>query len=54
MGCPGGTRSVFTHAFRSRRELQRILSREKGDHFYIQTWHIDVFSQENLKKNWPK
>ena len=24
MGCPGGTRSVFTRAFRAKRELQRI------------------------------
>ena len=24
MGCPGGTRSVFTRAFRAKRDLQRI------------------------------
>ena len=34
MGCPGGTRSVFTCAFRAKRELHCIyLFREKGDHY---------------------
>ena len=30
MGCPGGTRSVFTRAFRAKRELQRIFLWEKA------------------------
>ena len=30
MGCPGGTRSVFTHAFRAKRELQRIFIWKKA------------------------
>ena len=29
MGCPGGTRSVFTRAFRAKRELQRIFLGKK-------------------------
>ena len=43
MGCPGGTRSVFTCAFWAKRELQCIFL-EKGDHYYIQMWHNDFFS----------
>ena len=30
MGCPGGTRSVFTRAFRTKRELQCILLGKKA------------------------
>ena len=30
MGCPGGTRSVFTRAFRAKRELQRIFLWKKA------------------------
>ena len=30
MGCPGGTHSVFTRAFRAKRELQCIFLRKKG------------------------
>ena len=33
-----------------------FISREKGDHYYIQTRHNDLFFhynlKENLKKNW--
>ena len=29
MGCPGGTRSVFTHAFQAKRELQFIFLGKK-------------------------
>ena len=61
MGCPGGTSSVFTYAFRVKRTLMYI-SRENGDHDYIQTRHNDlffplhctIFFWENLKKNWPE
>ena len=48
MGCSRGTRSLFTRAFRAKRELQFIFSREKGDHYYIQTRHNDLFSHYNL------
>ena len=48
MGCPGGTRSVFTLAFRAIRELQRIFFGEKGHHYYIQARHNDRFSHYNL------
>ena len=41
-GMPGGTRSVFTRAFWAKRELHMI-SREKGDHYYFQTWHTIFF-----------
>ena len=38
-GMPMGIRSVFTRAFRSK---------EKGNHYYIQTRHNDLFSHYNL------
>ena len=44
MGCPGGTRSVFTRPFRAK----MYISREKGDHYYIQIRHNDLFSHYNL------
>ena len=43
MGCPGGTRSVFTRAFRARRELDCVFLGQKGNHYYIQTRHNDLF-----------
>ena len=30
MGCPGGTRSAFSHTFRAKRELQCILLGKKA------------------------
>ena len=30
MGCPGGTRSVFTHAFQAKRDLQCIFLEKKA------------------------
>ena len=61
MGCPGGTRSVFKHAFWAKRELQCIFLPQKGDHlYYIQARHtiffvpITIFFYENVKKNWPE
>ena len=38
MGCPGGTRSVFTHAFWAKRELQCIFLRKKAI-IYITSKH---------------
>ena len=43
MGCRGGTRSVFTLAFRAKR-TSLYISREKGVLYYIQTRHNDLFS----------
>ena len=43
MGCPGGTRSVFTRAFRQKENFTVYFS-GKGDHYYIQTRHKDLFS----------
>ena len=43
MGFPGGTRSVFTRAFRVKRELHCIFFGKKA-HYYIQTRHNDLFS----------
>ena len=49
MGWPGGTRSVFTCAFWAKRELHCIIiSWEKGDYYYIQTWLNDLFYHYNL------
>ena len=49
----GYSLSIYAR-FSVKKRTSTYISREKGDHFYIQTRHIDVFSQENLKKNWPK
>ena len=51
----GGTRSVFTRAFWAKRELH-VISREKGDHYYILTWHNYLFFplQSFYRKNLPE
>ena len=56
MGCPGGTRSVFTLSFRAKRELHG--SRKRRSLLHPNTaqrsfFPITVFFKENLKKNWP-
>ena len=59
MGCPGGTHSVFTCAFRAKRELHRIFLGKKAitttskHGTVIFYFHYNFFS-ENLKKNWPE
>ena len=42
MGCPGGTRSVFAR-FSGEKRTSMYISREKGDHYYIQTLHNNLF-----------
>ena len=37
------TRSVFTRPFRGKKRTLMYISREKGDHYYIQTRHNDPF-----------
>ena len=62
MGCPGSTRSVLASVnarFSGKNRTSLCISREKGDHYYIQTRHNDLFSHYNLflgniKKNWPE
>ena len=44
MGCPGG---VLAQYLRSQR-TSLFISREKGNHYYIQTSHDDLFSHYNL------
>ena len=41
MGCPGGTRSVFTRAFRTKENFN-VYFPAKGDYYYIQTRHNDL------------
>ena len=48
MGCPGGTREVFRPRFSGKKRTSLYISREKGDHYYIQTRHNDLFSHYNL------
>ena len=44
VGCRGGIRSVFTGAFRTRKQRTLLyISREKGNHYYIQTGNNDLF-----------
>ena len=48
MGCPGGTRSVFTRAFRAKRELQCILLRKKTRMITSKHGTTIFFSDYNL------
>ena len=43
MGCPGGTRSVFTRAFRAKRELQRIFLWKKANMAQSSFLSITIF-----------
>ena len=42
MGCPGGHSLSIYARFWAKRE-PRMISREKGDHYYILTWHNYLF-----------
>ena len=42
-GGGGWAHSVFTHAFLGKKRTSIYISREKGDHYYIQTRHNDLF-----------
>ena len=48
MGCPGGTRSDIHARFSGKKRTSMYISRQKGDHYYIQTRHNDLFSHYNL------
>ena len=48
MGCPGGTRSDIYARFSGKKRTSMYISRQKGDHYYIQTRHNDLFSHYNL------
>ena len=59
MGCPGGTRWDIYARFSGKKRTSMYISRQKGDHYYIQTRHNDLFSHYNLflgnlKKNRPE
>ena len=43
MGCPGGTRSGIYARFSGKKGTSLYISRQKGDHYYIQTRHNDLF-----------
>ena len=43
MRCTRGTHSVFTRAFRAKRELQCIFLGKKTNRYYIQRRHNDLF-----------
>ena len=42
-GGGGGFRSVFTRAFLGKKRTSMYISREEGDHYYIQTRRNDIF-----------
>ena len=48
MGCPGGTRSVFTRAFRAKRELQCIFLGKKAIVITSKDGATIFFSHYNL------
>ena len=50
MGCPGGHSLSIYARFSGKKRTSKYISREKGDHYYIQTWNNDLssFSHYNL------
>ena len=59
MGCPGGTRSVSTSAFRAKRELHYVFLGKKAisstsKHGTTIFFPIRIFFSENLEKNCPE
>ena len=50
MGCPGGTRSVFTRAFRAKRELHCIFLGKKAIIITSKHGTMTFFSHYNLFK----
>ena len=59
MGCPGGTRLVFTRACRAKRELHCIFLGKEAiiitfKHGTTIIFLITIFLKENLKKNLPE
>ena len=60
MGCLGGHSLSIYARFWGKKRTSLYISREKDDHYYIQTRRNDLFFQitiffyENFKKNWPE
>ena len=48
MGCPGGHSLSIYARFSGKKRTSLYISWEKGDHYYIQTRHNDLFSHYNL------
>ena len=59
-GMPRGHSLSIYASFSDKKRTSKYISREKGDHYYIQTRYKDlffpitIFSLENLKKIGPK
>ena len=47
MGCPGAL-AQYLRARSGQKRTSLLISREKGDHYYVQTQHNDLFSHYNL------
>ena len=43
MGCPGGALAQYLRARFGQKRTSLFISQEKGDHYYIQTQHNDLF-----------
>ena len=54
MGWPGGKSTIRCPRLILEIDLSLYISREKGDHYYIQTRNKDIFSHDNLILNAPK
>ena len=48
MGCPGGHSLCIYARFSGKKRTSTYISREKGDHYYIQRRHNDFLSHYNL------
>ena len=47
-GCPGGNSLSIYARFSGKKRTSLYISRERGDHYHIQTRHNDFFSHCNL------
>ena len=54
MGWPGGKSMIRCTRLILEIDLSLYISREKGDHYYIQTRNNDIFSHDNLILKAPK
>ena len=45
---PRGALAQYLHARFGQKRTSLFISQEKGDHYYIQTQHNDLFSHNNL------
>ena len=48
MGCPAALAQYIYARFSGKKRTSLFIPQERGDHYYIQTRHTDIFSHYNL------